>query len=100
MRGTPRRGALVGKATQRARLLWLAPPLVAVVVLASCTSSGTPTSASDPDETTVAVNASSEATLQMPGGASVAVPAGAVSGSGELVGSVLASPPTPAAGLP
>ncbi|GAB3364437.1 hypothetical protein [Modestobacter lapidis] len=48
----------------------------------------------------MAVDVNSEATLKMPGGASVAVPAGAVSGSGELVGSVLASPPASAAGLP
>lgn len=69
--------------------------VIAAMVLAGCSAGASRTA----PQTTVAVGGGSAATLRMPGGATVTVPADAVSGKGRLVGSVLTSPPSPGTGL-
>jgi hypothetical protein len=87
--------------TKVRQVRWSAVALLAVaaVTLAGC-SAFTHRKVGAAEQASVAVSGGSAATLRLPGGATVTVAAGAVTGTGRLVGSVLASPPAPRAGLP
>src|SRR5690349_15615109 len=86
---------LMPRPTRLRRLHALVVPLtLALLPLAGC-SSGKPST----HATTVAVDAGRPASLRMPGGARVDIPANGVSGAGRLAGSVVDHPPAAPPGM-